>query len=273
MITLRLSVTALGVMLAGLILVSPTVAAPSQGFIRDDDDIFDNWQVCRTRAYGQDGFFQITEGGFRPVITFESLGENADVAYRFGQQFASNYPDRHQRAEAIFYFVRNHIHYTPDIDQFHFEDFAQNADELILAVEQGGFAGGDCEDMATLLAVMYKGAGYQSAIVLAPGHAATLVYLPGYPRATTFFNVNGKPGWVWAEATGRNNPLGWVPKDCISENLAAYEISAEPMPIPTEEAKPTTNIAKKERNILIEAAPFLAIVGLMGIIPMFRRRH
>ncbi|GAI17730.1 unnamed protein product, partial [marine sediment metagenome] len=37
----------------------------------------------------------------------------------------------------------------------------------------------------------------------------------------------GEPGWVWAEATGKNNPLGWVPKEFINAKLAAYEISAE----------------------------------------------
>jgi hypothetical protein len=29
------------------------------------------------------------------------------------------------------------------------------------------------------------------------------------------------PGWVWAEATGKNNPLGWVPKKLTGVKLAA----------------------------------------------------
>jgi len=74
---------------------------------------------------------------------------------------------------------------------------------------------------------MYKGAGFRSAIVLALGHAATLVYLPEYNKANRILSVDGESGWVWAEATGRNNPLGWMPERFIGAELMAYEVEDE----------------------------------------------
>ena len=219
------------VLLIEVMAVSLCFADPSINFYQQSHGVFDQWGVCRTRAHGQDGFFQLTEEGFRPVIAFESMGQYTETAYSLGQEFANSYPDPHQRAEQIFYFVRDRVQYTPDGDQFGFSEFAQNADELANTILEQGFASGDCEDSAILLAVMYQGAGYRSAIVLAPGHAAAIVYLPGYQKASVVMSLNGESGWIWAEATGRNNPFGWFPEEFIGADLVAYEISAEPIPI------------------------------------------
>jgi len=257
----------------GLMAAYPSFAASSQHFYREGNDVFDDWHVCRTRAYGADGFFQITgETAFRPIIALESLGQNVAQAYRLGEQFAEGYPDQHQRAEEIFYFVRDRVRYTPDVDQFEFEEFAQNADELATTVEQKGTAGGDCEDMAILLAVMYKGAGYRSAIVLPPGHAAALVYLPDYKKAN-LLKLRGESAWVWAEATGRNNPFGWIPERYSGERLAAYEIIEEDLSIEHPPTEPETEVAKTSGSLPIIASPFVIVICLMWIISMFRRRR
>ena len=168
------------VFLAGLGSASYAWAFPSEGFQQRGNDVFDDWEICRTRAFGEDGFYQITETTFRPVIAFESLGENAALAYSLGQQFADEYSDLMLRAEAVFRFVRDGVRYTPDVDQFDYEEFAQNADELAAAVDQNGVGYGDCEDSAVLLAVMYRGAGFRSAIAITEGHTAALVHLPDY---------------------------------------------------------------------------------------------
>ena len=107
------------------------LAIPSAEFYQEDGEIFDDWDVCRTDAAGEDGFFQVSAAGFYPVIVGESLGENADRAYRIGQQFAGDYPDMHQRAEEIFAFARDRVRYTSDESQFNFAEFAQNADEVV----------------------------------------------------------------------------------------------------------------------------------------------
>jgi len=219
-------------------------AYPSENLTEENGDVFDDWEICRTRAFGNDGFYQLSRSTFRPVIAFESLGENAAAAYNLGEQMAQDYPDLNQRAEAIFSLVRDRVRYTSDIDQFGHEEFAQNADELAAIIEGGGAGYGDCEDSTVLLAVMYRGAGYRSAIVIGEEHTACLVYLPEYTKAPVLFELDDEPGWVWAEATGRNNPLGWTSNEFLDVNLAAYEITQEAVVAVEPAEPPVTAIAQ-----------------------------
>ncbi|MFC1939740.1 transglutaminase domain-containing protein [Chloroflexota bacterium] len=215
------------VFLVGLMLASPVLATPSQDFFERGEELYDSFDICRTRSTDEDGFMRLLEDSFEPIIVHESLGENIDVAWKLGQTFAEKYPEPNQRAQQIFYFVRDKVIYTPDIDEFGHEEFAQNADELAGTILEKGAVHGDCEDDAILLAVLYKAAGFRSAIVLAPGHAATVVHLPGYNRGGRVFTLEGEAGWVWAEATGRTNPLGWCPPSIAGKPMAAREISDE----------------------------------------------
>jgi hypothetical protein len=251
--------------------VSICFADASSNFYQVNHEVYDDWNVCRTSAMGENGFLQLTEKGFRPVITFESLGSYNATAYRLGQEFADRYPDPKQRAEQIFYFVRDRVRYMPDGDQFGFSEFAQNADELADNVTVDGVASGDCEDSAVLLAVMYQGAGYRSAIVLAPEHAATIVYLPDYEKANTVLTLNGEQGWVWAEATGRNNPFGWFPEQYATAELVAYEISAEPISVaePPSGAEPAA--ARSGTNPFMLSMPLFIVIGLMLLLRLMRR--
>ena len=248
-------------------------ATPSSGFHEINGEMFDDWQICRTRVSGDDGFYQVSKTTFRPVIAFESLGENAGIAYKLGEQFASKYSNEAQRAEEIFYFVRGRVKYTPDVDQFKRDEFAQNADELAATIDQNGVSYGDCEDSAILLAVMYKGAGYRSAVALAPGHTAALVYLPGYKKATAVFELDGESGWVWAEATARNNPLGWVPKQCADVKLAAYEITEEEAISAKPTKAPAVATAGAGGGTSSMPFPFISIIGLLWFMSLFRRRR
>jgi len=261
------------ILVAGLAATGYVSATPSAGFHERNSDVFDDWGVCRTRASGADGFYQVTKTSFRPVITFESLGEGVALAYSLGEQFADKYPDQLQRAEVIFYFVRDRVKYTPDVDQFEHDEFAQNADELATAIDQNGVGYGDCEDTAVLLAVMYKAAGYRSAIVVGSGHTTALVYLPDYTKATAFFKLEGEPGWVWAEATGKNNPLGWVPKEFINVELAAYEVSAEAITLEKPTGEPSAAVAGSGGGTSSRPFPFFGIIILFWLLPLFRRRR
>jgi len=266
------------ILLAGLLTAGYAWASPSENFNEKEGEVFDDWEICRTRASGADGFYQVTQTSFRPVIAFESLGENAAVAYRLGEQFANEYPDRNKRAEAIFGFVRDRVRYTPDIDQFKCEEFAQNADELAAIIEGGGAGYGDCEDSAVLLAVMYKGAGYRSAIVIGEGHTAAVVYLPDYSQAPALFELNGEPGWVWTEATGRNNPLGWTSKEYLDVELAAYEITGEEIVSQEPVAPPLTAVSQGGGGggggVSITRYSFFGIIFLLWVIPsLFRKRR
>jgi len=260
------------VMVVGLTATSYVSATPSAGFTEMNGDVFDSWGICRTRALGQDGFYQLSETAFRPVIAFEGLGESAALAYSLGEQIAREYPVQVQRAEAVFRFVRDRVNYTPDVDQFKYEEFAQNADELAAIIDRNGVGYGDCEDSAVLLAVMYKGAGCRSAIVVGSGHTAVLVYLPDYKKATAIFELKGEPGWVWAEATGRNNSLGWVPREFVNVKLAAYEISAESIAPVKPSTAPPIAIAQTGGGASVQPFSFIGIIGLLWFIPLFRRR-
>ena len=214
------------ILTVGLLVPSLASATASEQFFRRNSEIVDDWGVIRTRADGTKGFLGVTLAGFDPIIARESLGERADVAWQLGEEFARKYPDRNQLAERIFRFVRDRVVYTSDQDQFGMPEFAQNADEVAATIVDKGSAQGDCEDSAVLLAVMFKAAGYRSAMVLMPGHVATLVYLPEYKKAPRKLSLAGEGGWVWAEATGATNPLGWVPEALIRGQIEASEVMA-----------------------------------------------
>jgi hypothetical protein len=249
------------------------LAIPSAEFYQEAGEIFDDWDICRTDASGQDGFFQISGTGFRPIIVGESLGQNADQAYRIGQQFAEDYPDIAQRAEEIFDFVRDRVRYTSDESQFGFAEFAQNADELAATIEDRGVAHGDCEDYAVLLAVMYKGAGFRSAVVLAPEHAAALVFLPGYREANQNLSIDGETGWIWAEATGGNNPLGWMPEEFVGTELEVYEVEDEAITKGEPPDEPPVPVTPDGGSSGINISPFFIVIGLLLLISLFRRRR
>lgn len=254
--------------LLALALAVPVLGAPST-FNIYAEETYDNWGLCRTRSWGEDGFFQISETTFRPAIAFESLGGLKDAAWEAGQRLAGQYPDRNQLAEQIFLYARNHVHYTSDPDQFGVDEFARNADETAGEIESLGFARGDCEDYAVLLAVMYRAAGFRSAVILAPGHAAALVRLLGYPRGNVYWNFKGSDGWVWAEATGRTNPLGWTPPDFMDSDLAAYEVTDEENIFGAGGSEMLTTAGATPLSGL---SPFFSVIFFLWLLSVFRRR-
>ena len=271
----QLTVILLSIAILLAIMPASALAVSSTNFYKQGGEIFDDWDLCRTRAEGEDGFFQLrSETQFCPIILGESLGENADTAYKMGQQLARDYPDAQQRAQAVFAFARDRVGYTSDEAQFGFPEFAQNADEVAANIEGEGLAYGDCEDYSALLAVMYKAAGFRSAIVVAPDHAATLVYLPEYRQANLILSVDGEPGWVWAEATGGNNPLGWMPERYIGAELAVFEVGDEAISVMEPPDKPSTVVTNGGGGSGgISISPFFVVLLLMWFLSTLRRRR
>jgi len=144
-------------------------------------------------------------------------------------------------------------------------------------------ARGDCEEFAILLAVIYQGAGYRSAVAFSPGHAAALLYLPGYQGANQIFALDGEPGWIWLEATGSTNRFGWFPVGQVERPILAYELSPdehlplwqppdEDVPPPDPDPEPTPEPApSRTRHI---GGIFLAIVivsAVMGLVIVLAR--
>lgn len=244
---------------------NPALAARS-GFHPRDGEVFDDWDFCRTRCWGDDGFFQFVDTRFRPAIAFESLGELKETAWTVGERLAGRYSGN-ELAEQIFRYCRDHVTYTSDRIQFGYDEYARNADEVAWEIESRGFSSGDCEDYAVLLATMFYAAGFRSAVVLAPEHAAALVHLPGYPANTTW-KFKGVEGWVWAEATARKNPLGWTPPRCVRSDLLAYELGDENVRGVGTAERPSPSGG----GALFGISPF-SLLFLFWLFPMFGRRR
>lgn len=260
------------VILALLTLIPLCFATPSGNFQVRDGEKYDDWGICRTQCGGDEGFFQVDEAAFRPAIAFESLGGLTDMAWELGENFAERYSDRNQLAKRIFRHVRDHVTYTSDVTQFGYAEFARNADEVAREMESEGTSQGDCEDYAILLAVMFKAAGFRSAVVLAPEHAATIIHFPDYSGANVFWDFKGEEGWIWAEATGRKNPLGWTPPKLMRSDLLAYEIGEESI-FDAEMKSKKLNSSEGGGQIFFGGSSFLSMLLFLWLLSLLGRRR
>jgi hypothetical protein len=213
-------------------IAKPATATPATSFSQQNGDWYDNWNIDRNYP-GYNGELP----GYLPNLASESLGENRELAYSIGQQFQQQYSDVTACAAAILKYVQTWTYYAYDSDTFvrdgvAQDEWAQNADEFAHAFNQttGAIAPGDCEDMAFLCATLYAGAGFDAAVVDAPEHAACLIWLPQFSDASDYWDLNdGKgAGWIWVEATGSSNPLGWTPSDYEDGQWTAYQINSTP---------------------------------------------
>lgn len=249
-------------------IIHPVLAVPTDSFYGKGGKIYDSWFVLRTEAFGENGFFGSSDSEINATIVYESMGNYTGTASEIGKEFTEKYPDKHHRAKKIFQFVRDNVRYTHDSDLFGYKEFAQNADELSERIEKGkGY--GDCEDFAILLSVLYKSAGFKSAIVVAPGHAATLVHLPAYKKANYFWEYKNESDWIWAEATGRENQLGWTPEKFIGKEVLIRMLDTpKEIEFKRPEGIKEVEIKAGEPPIHHRSFPFLSIIGLMWILPM-----
>lgn len=220
--------TLIALILLVTIMVPNAQAIPSGGsipprFNYKSGEWYDGWGITRTNAEGKYGYL--------PQLLTETIGENKELAYRIGERFRNSYSDRNRMAAAILKYVQTWVEYGYDSDNVFMRGVAQdewawNADEMAHSFNEttGTVAVGDCEDMAFLCATIYQGAGIDTAIVDAPEHVALLIWLPDYPNANKYWDLedNQGAGWIWVEATGPNNTLGWTPSDYVEGGWTAY---------------------------------------------------
>jgi hypothetical protein len=194
-------------------------------FTLQDDDWYDSWGFKRNEYWGDDGYL--------PNIAYESLGSDKELAYDLGFWFKTNYAQRVERAEAILDYVQRWTDYGYDIDNVLSPDnepqpeWAWNADEMVHMFDenQNTVAIGDCEDMSFLCAIIYLSAGFDVTIVSPPEHVALLIWLPEYDNANYYWDIpddEREYGWIWVEATGEENPLGWTPPDFDDGDWISY---------------------------------------------------
>ena len=127
---------------------------------------------------------------------------------------------------------------------------------------------GDCEDSAILLAVLYKAAGFRSAMVLMPGHVATLVFLPEYRKSLRSMTLSGEKGWVWGEATGATNPFGWIPEGLNKEEMIAREVTVGYLDDPDGQPEQPTLERESPANGSgsTSATGILSLFGTIGLL-------
>jgi hypothetical protein len=187
---------------------------------------YDSWGFNRNYYGGQYGYL--------PHVAYETLGPDRELAYDLGEWFKNNYGNKVQRAGAILRFVQRWTDYGFDSDNVFMngvaqEEWAWNADEMAHMFNETTniVAVGDCEDMAFLCATMYMAAGVDVALVLAPQHVALLIWLPEYANANFYWDIpdDGRTaGWIWVEATGDQNPIGWTPSEFADGFWTAYPL-------------------------------------------------
>jgi Carbohydrate binding module family 56 len=186
---------------------------------------YDSYDITRTNYAGSNGFL--------PNLAYESIPPENERAYDIGKSIKDNYPNRVDRAEEILSFVQRWTDYGYDEENVQVEgeyqpEWAWNADEMAHMFNQNTFAVaiGDCEDMAFLCSTLYLAADFDVSIISPPEHVALMIWLPEYSNANYYWDLNdgrGK-GWIWVEATGENNPLGWTPPDYTDGNFEVYSI-------------------------------------------------
>jgi hypothetical protein len=187
---------------------------------------YDSWGFNRNYYGGSDGFI--------PNVAYESLGTDKELAYSIGEWFRTNYPQKVERAEAVLAYVQRWTDYGYDVDNVYMNDIPQdewawNADELAHKFDENtnSVAIGDCEDMSFLCSTIYLAAGFDVALVSPPEHVALLIWLPEYDNANYYWDIpnDGREhGWIWVEATGEENPLGWTPPDFADGDWISYPL-------------------------------------------------
>ena len=251
-------------------------AVPASSFHLKNGYWYDNFEINRNYYGGSDGFL--------PKLATETLGDNKELAYSIGERFQDNYQSKTERAVAILKYVQRWTEYGYDEDNVIRDgepqpEWAWNADETAHAINEvtGVEAIGDCEDMAFLCGTIYVGAGIDAAIVDAPEHAALVIWLPEFSNADKYWDIpndDRDAGWIWVEATGESNPLGWTPPDFENGGWTAYPIGSlefvpEPQP---EESEPTTPIPIDSIDFDLLATVAVIIISILLALAKAKRR-
>jgi hypothetical protein len=227
-------------------------------------DWYDSWGFNRNYYGGRDGYM--------PNLAYETLGDDREKAYALGAEFKANYPNKVSRATAILKFVQQWTDYGYDADHVLMnevpqEEWAWNADELAHMLDEttGVVAVGDCEDLAFLCSTLYVAAGFDVAMVLTDEHVALLIWLPEYPNANAYWDIpdDGKEyGWIWVEATGERNPLGWTPPDFADGDWEAMPLGFNELRVERTPQNPQADEAVVVRAYVVSATASAVNVSL-----------
>lgn len=247
-----------------LLPIGTCTAIPSSSFTESYGEWLDDWNINRNYYGGKNGYL--------PNLAYETLNENKELAYSIGESFQAQYTQKTERAQGILRYVQQWTEYGYDEDNVYMngvaqEEWAWNADETAHSFNQttGAVAIGDCEDMAFLCGTIYMGAGFDAAIVDAPGHVALLIWLPEFDNADNYWDIpddNRGSGWIWVEATGDSNPLGWTPSDYEYGDWTAYPLGTIE---PIEDDNTTTPTEFFSTDMIVP----IVVIGVIFVILSF----
>jgi hypothetical protein len=241
-------------------------AFPSATFSQTNGDWYDSFGIDRNNYGGSNGYL--------PNLASETLWSNKELAYSIGESLRNMHGDKVETAKAILQYVQTWTVYGYDNENVFRDNVAQdewawNADEMSHAFneETGVKATGDCEDLSFLCATIYTGAGIDAAVVDAPGHVACLIFLPEYQNANQYWeltNDNHGSGWIWVEATGKSNPLGWTPPDFSNGDWTAYPLEASATSFQQTQPKQSYQVQSVSTEIIIVV--IFAVLVLIALV-------
>jgi hypothetical protein len=164
------------------------------------------------------------------------LGNDKELAYKIGEEFKTDYPQKVRRAEEILAYVQRWTDYGYDEENVYMNgtpqpEWAWNADEMAHMLDETTHtvAIGDCEDMTFLCSTLYLAAGFEVALVSPSEHVALMIWLPEYENANYYWDIpdDGRNyGWIWVEPTAESNPLGWTPPDFSNGDFEVYKLGS-----------------------------------------------
>lgn len=164
--------------------------------------------------YGVDQRFQDTEGGHvrdRTFVTYEDpyVQELASVFMSMTSGMSSL-----QRANFILEFCQS-MEYQDDYVYTGYEEYWKFPLETLYD------AGGDCEDTAILMVAIAKAMGYDSAILILPGHMAAAIAVDG---CEGYRYVVGGESFYYAETTATEYVIGQMPDSMIGSRATIVVI-------------------------------------------------
>ena len=115
---------------------------------------------------------------------------------RLAEEAVAGKPDQ---ISAVFEFVRSTFPYVPDPESAELFIHPRVRAEAYFRSE---IRGGDCDDAALLTAAMYGALGYRTRILLVDSGSGDLDH--------ALAQVSTNIGWINADTTDTQNPLGWV---------------------------------------------------------------
>lgn len=152
---------------------------------------------------------------------YVTLAQRQGIADTLGQILKQNaeaneYTGKREQVAFVIDYVQN-LPYVPDDVSKGYDDYTKFVTETIAE------GSGDCEDTAILMAALLQSEpfGYDSVLILLPGHMATGVY--GTDLSGTYYTYQGRD-YYYLETTGEGWGVGDIPEIYQNQQARIYQV-------------------------------------------------